>query len=168
MPRLMICSGLILSNLLLFSCQDNSARHELDSSIALPDVRIEASQKIEAAVVDLMLFTPDYGLVTSCAAINSVDCFSNGDCPTGKRCQNLGDESSPVACCVPGLRGPKAAGEQCQTENDCASAVCVSKNAASYCSVNCQQDEDCPEGMKYCVLVGDNSSNYGKWCFPTN
>ncbi len=118
-----------------------------------------ADRAREAAV------TPDYGVVKSCAAIGSKECFGSVECAADQRCKNLGTSSDPVVCCVPGARGPKAAGEACSGEDECASAVCIAKSGPSLCSKDCTSAADCPTGMKSCIAIAFSGSSL-KWCFP--
>ncbi len=108
----------------------------------------------------------DAAPVASCTDIDSQECFSNLDCPDlATRCENVGSETDPVACCVTGPRGTGQAGQPCLSENDCASAVCIEHNGQQVCSTSCNGPEDCPEGMKNCILVAFSGSD-DKWCFP--
>lgn len=94
-------------------------------------------------------------------------CFSNYDCASGERCENVRSESDPLSCCLTGDRGSKSAGETCNQDGQlaCESGVCISKSGSDtqYCSKRCEQNEDCPEGMKDCTSVFGAADS---WCFP--
>jgi hypothetical protein len=106
----------------------------------------------------------------SCASQGKTACFSNNDCNSGERCEDISNTSTPLPCCVAGERGMKKAGETCDSSTgqfECESGVCIGGSSGpSRCSTTCQSKEDCPENMKNCQPVfGSGSSK--KWCFPT-
>ncbi len=97
------------------------------------------------------LIPSDLSVTDSCSEIESVDCMVSSDCDNGKRCENVGGEYE-VACCVPGLRGCKEAGEPCTSELECADGLCLNRNdGAFYCSKMCQTNADCPEPISECA-----------------
>ena len=106
------------------------------------------------------------GDASTCAELSSTECFANVDCAAAQRCQNVGSEALPLACCVPGARGTKAAGEPCSNENECASAVCIARGTTGHrCSMDCTKDSDCPVGMQQCISISFSGSPLS-WCFP--
>ncbi len=112
----------------------------------------------------------DTGPVQSCDEIGASACFSNYDCAQSERCDNVGTADAPVACCVSGARGTKAAGDTCTEADDgpeCASGICITGNSSSLCSTTCTTADDCPAGMKTCQAIAFSGSN-DKWCFPSN
>ena len=107
---------------------------------------------------------------TSCASQGTNACFSNNDCASGERCEDISSSQIIVPCCVPGERGMKSAGEVCDAmagQVECKTAVCIAGSSGPpRCSKTCQSESDCPEEMKKCQGVfGSGSSK--KWCFPT-
>lgn len=93
----------------------------------------------------------DLSVTDSCTEIESVDCMVSSECGDGKRCENVGGEFE-VACCVPGLRGCKEAGEPCTSELECAEGLCLNRNdGAFYCSKICETNADCPEPISECA-----------------
>lgn len=168
--RTQLAAALLLA-LALPACSDDSqapdARGDLPTASDRSSAPVEA-RPAEARLADRAaesIAIPDHGLVTSCAAIGSKECFANLECAADRRCKNVGTASDPIACCVPGLRGTKAAGELCTSEDDCASAVCIAKSGASRCSKDCASVADCPTGMKDCKAIAMSGSSR-KWCFP--
>ena len=168
---------------LLFStaaCSDSSSPRPLDGSIAdlARDSHASAEMALgdsarptegvadahaagDGAVVDLATADAD-----PCAVANSVSCFANLDCDAARRCENVGNDTDPLACCVTGARGTKAAGELCTGENDCESGVCIAKGAGeSRCSRDCTGPSDCPVGMQRCMPIAFSGSPLS-WCFP--
>lgn len=107
----------------------------------------------------------DGGVLSQCADLDTNDCFWNEDCAEGLRCQDVSG-GEDVACCIVGTRGTTPAGEACEEatgEVECASGVCASGMAGTYCSQPCEVDEDCPENMAYCYpLFGTD----GALCLP--
>lgn len=104
----------------------------------------------------------DLGPVQACSEVGAADCFGNSDCMDNERCENIGGDVE-VACCVPGPRGCKAAGEECESEFDCDEGVCIARaDEPARCSMRCMGDEDCPEAVPscnpvlgYCVTAGE-------------
>ncbi|QDG52211.1 hypothetical protein FIV42_16125 [Persicimonas caeni] len=112
----------------------------------------------------------DTGPVASCEEIGASTCFSNFDCVDARRCENVGTDTDPVACCVIGERGTKAAGESCDPETgetECASSLCIEGDTQALCSTQCESVDDCPEGMKDCKSIAF-SGTPDKFCFPEN
>lgn len=104
-----------------------------------------------------------------CAPIGANECFSNDDCLTERRCEEVDVGGGELyACCVVGARGAGQAGEACDDQNDCASAVCIAVGRTmegGRCSQTCTQASECPEGMQDCKLIAFSDSDY-RWCFP--
>lgn len=123
----------------------------------VPDAPLEAASDV----------ANDVGPVDSCDEIGSKSCFANNECETDRRCENVGTETLPVACCVPGLRGSGEAGTACDDENDCVSGVCISGNGPFLCSDTCDTEADCPDGMKDCTPIAFSGSD-DMWCLPTD
>lgn len=118
--------------------------------------------------------TPDapQDTVEACEDFGSSSCFANNDCAEDGRCENVGSEDSPIACCVSGGRGALQTGEACDIvtgQQDCASSLCIAYNGETeaYCSGECQSDEDCPESMPSCISVAFSGSDL-MWCFPAS
>ncbi|MFO0619350.1 MAG: hypothetical protein U0414_42570 [Polyangiaceae bacterium] len=85
------------------------------------------------------------GPIKDCAEIGATDCFSSYDCPdVDTRCENEGTVDLPVACCVPGPRGPGLAGDACAGENDCKSSLCVEIASGNVCTDVCASSAECP------------------------
>jgi hypothetical protein len=103
----------------------------------------------------------------SCSSRGLSSCFSNYDCASNERCEELGTESDPLKCCTTGSRGSKSAGEDCTTDRSlaCESGVCVNNQGSStyYCSKECEQDSECPSNVSTCTSLFGVSS---KWCLP--
>lgn len=133
---------------------------------ATPDAPTETSTDAPApdALADV---TNDIGPVSSCDELNSVDCFANNECDVASRCENVGTDSLPVACCVAGARGAGQAGESCVDENDCESGICIAGSGPYMCSTTCNTVDDCPADMKNCTFIAFSGSN-DMWCLPTN
>ncbi len=96
----------------------------------------------------------------SCDEAGLESCFSNYDCSQGTVCEDISDGEG-IACCVPGALGPGQAGDPCQRESDCETAVCID----NLCSNLCMNPGDCPEGMQDCRLIMFSESE-DMWCFP--
>ena len=162
-PRMRLAALSLLAAIL--SCSDDSRPPDARADLAATD----RGPSHEAGLPDRpgaeRIAIPDHGVVTSCASIGSKECFANVECGADQRCKNVGTETDPVACCVPGPRGTKAAGELCASEDDCASGVCIAKNGPSRCSKDCTSAADCPTGMKDCIAIAMSGSPL-KWCFP--
>lgn len=110
--------------------------------------------------------TGDSGSSPSCQSVGKTACFSNLDCSSGQRCENV--EAAESRCCVDGERGDKTAGESCSQDDgqfECESGICISKRGSDKhrCSTTCEADDDCPEGMKQCTTIFGSQN---KWCFP--
>jgi hypothetical protein len=107
------------------------------------------------------------GPVTMCSEIGAADCFSNYDCAlSSDRCENVGTADVPVACCVPGPRGTGMGGDPCQSEDDCASGVCLVDTPSpgtNLCSQLCSSDADCPADLPSCVTLVAGAN--GSFCF---
>jgi hypothetical protein len=111
-----------------------------------------------------------FPVVESCEELNASACFANVDCAEGTRCQNVGPDDLPVACCVPGPRGTLAVGEPCSTEIgelECASALCVTINDSEQgvCSGACSEESECPASAPQCIPIAFSGSELN-WCFP--
>lgn len=88
-------------------------------------------------------------------------CFSNEDCPDGERCEDLSGNDDPE--CVTGERGTKTTGEECASENECASGVCIGRNdSPEICSEDCGDDMTCPNDLE-CAQVPFTGGS-GFWC----
>lgn len=163
----------------LMSCSSESQQQLPDSSNRDLSVDVQAQQSfdVQAQLVDSGTIQqpdtgtvggPDIGPITSCSAINATVCFSNLDCPTEQRCQNLGTAEDQVPCCVVGARGKKKGGEECNEvggQLECESGICINKDGPFYCSKDCTTVDDCPTGMKQCIPISAPPNQY-KWCFP--
>ena len=102
-----------------------------------------------------------------CSDLPADDCFSNFDCNKATdRCDNVGTENMPLACCVPGARGTSKPGDACTDSNECESGVCIEGNGKQLCSGTCKDKTDCPDGMKDCKHIAFSSSP-DDWCFPS-
>ena len=78
------------------------------------------------------------GPFASCDEGGLTACFYNGDCAEAERCEDVGDGTLEVACCVMGARGTKTVGDECTSENECDSGLCVQRNDDPYiCSKPC-------------------------------
>ncbi len=103
----------------------------------------------------------ELGPVDSCdeiTEIDSVDCFSNADCESlDQRCENVGGDEFYVACCVPGVRGIRPAGESCDEDDGdlrCASGLCIDRNeGGKFCSQFCETADDCPASAPNCEAI---------------
>jgi hypothetical protein len=113
-----------------------------------------------------------FPVVESCDELGANTCFANTDCAENARCQNVGPDDLPVACCVPGARGTLAVGEPCNTETgelECASALCVTINDSmqGVCSGACADESECPESAPQCIPIAFSGSELN-WCFPAD
>jgi hypothetical protein len=110
---------------------------------------------------------PPPGPFASCAEIPSTECFGNTECPADQRCANVGTDLEPVACCIPGVRGDRGAGEPCgdDGEANCASAVCIEQGGEARCSATCDDAGDCPVGLRLCGAIAFSGSE-ANWCLP--
>ncbi len=115
------------------------------------------------------------GGVLACADIGATDCFSNYDCASGERCENVGTDDLPTACCTTGARGTGALGQGCLGEGDCASSVCIdncdigvsctSGTCGLFCSDVCTTDADCPASLPKCIAIAFSGTD-DKFCTP--
>ncbi len=107
------------------------------------------------------------GPVGDCAEITADACFANLDCPDDRRCANVGTELDPVACCIPGERGDRGAGEPCGADGEanCESAVCIDEGDVARCSGTCDDAADCPAGLRLCAPIAFSGSE-ASWCLP--
>ena len=82
-------------------------------------------------------------------------CFANEDCPPTEHCHSFDDTDVHVYC-VPGPRGPGAAGAACASEEDCASGLCIdSDKVGMLCSMLCDEPmATCPASLPMCLYVG--------------
>lgn len=142
---------------------DDGPTTSLDAGLPQSDAARDTAPAVERpAAPDV---GADRGVVADCAAIGATSCFGNVDCAAERRCENVGSELEPLACCVPGARGTGAAGAPCDGELDCASAVCVAGSGPALCSKDCASAADCPVGMKRCIPIAMSGSEL-QWCFP--
>jgi len=149
----------------LLACSDGSQPADAGDLAAIERGAPQDQARVPDRAGAERTMVPDHGVVTSCASIASKECFANLECAAAERCRNVGTAIDPVACCVPGPRGTKAAGELCSSEDDCASGVCIAKSGPSRCSKDCASAADCPTGMKECIAIAMSGSPL-KWCFP--
>ena len=90
----------------------------------------------------------------SCAVKTDCPCFSSDDCAPTFWCHSE-DSTGTKIFCIPGSRGPGAAGAACVGETDCASALCIdSSTAGQRCSAVCDKPADCPSSLPKCTYVG--------------
>jgi len=90
----------------------------------------------------------------SCAVKTDCPCFSSDDCAPTFWCHSE-DNTGTKVFCIPGSRGPGAAGATCVGETDCASALCIdSSTAGQLCSALCDKPADCPSSLPKCTYVG--------------
>lgn len=148
------------------ACSDDAQPVPADAAVAV-DAAVDRGQSDgPASPMDFWpgdLFHSD---ASTCTELSFTECFANVDCTAALRCQNVGSEALPLACCVLGARGAKAAGEPCANENECASAVCIAKGSTGHrCSMDCTKDSDCPVGMQQCIPIAFSGSPLS-WCFP--
>ncbi len=141
----------------------------LDASLGLDAGGVDSGVQSDASGGDGSVTDAgqvDAGPLSACSDIGALACFSNLDCPDqSTRCENVGTETDPVACCVTGVRGTGQAGDDCDSENDCASAVCIEHDTVRVCSTTCNSEQDCPDGMKNCIFIAFSNSD-DKWCLP--
>jgi hypothetical protein len=103
-----------------------------------------------------------FGPFGSCDEGGLTECFANEECQADERCQDVGG-GVEVPCCVPGERGTKATGDECASENECASGVCIGRNDdPEICSEDCGDDMMCPDDLE-CVEVPFTGGS-GMWC----
>ena len=108
--------------------------------------------------------------VSSCDEFESTACFANDECASDARCQNVGSDDVPIACCVAGARGTLMTGERCSTADGqltCASSLCISLEDADqgWCSGACLTPDDCPAQLPRCISIAFSGSDT-MWCFP--
>jgi hypothetical protein len=148
------------------------AANQEDLSVAETDMFMDN----EPSIIDAapMPNTPDAPseMVESCEEFGSSDCFANNDCAEDARCENVGSDEAPLACCISGERGSLQTGDSCDTatgQQECASSLCISRDGddTAYCSGECQSDADCPETMPSCISVAFSDSD-SMWCFPAS
>ncbi|MCA9564020.1 MAG: hypothetical protein KC561_11050 [Myxococcales bacterium] len=137
---------------------DMAMESDVTSSDAESDFTMSEDSSSDDAVAGDALAD---AFIQSCDEISATDCFSNYDCDAEEVCNNQGSEVFPVACCVPGTRGDGEAGDNCQVENDCETAVCIE----GVCSDTCESVENCPENMPTCAPIAFSGSD-DDWCFP--
>ena len=90
----------------------------------------------------------------ACSVKTDCPCFSSDDCAPTFWCHSE-DSSGTKVYCIPGPRGPGAAGATCAGETDCASALCIdSSTAGMRCSALCATAADCPSSLPKCTYVG--------------
>ena len=96
-----------------------------------------------------------------CAGDTPTACFANGECAADQRCEDLSGADMP--CCVVGARGAKETGAECDSENECASGVCIGRNDdPNICSEDCGATMDCGDSLE-CVQVPFTGGS-GMWC----
>ena len=89
-----------------------------------------------------------------CAGPGECACFCNDDCPETHACTSLDDTGENVWC-LEGPRGTGVAGDLCEGEADCASALCVEDAEGTFrCSDLCEVPEDCPDSLPECLFIG--------------
>lgn len=89
----------------------------------------------------------------ACAGAMPTACFQNSDCPDDQRCEDLMGDDNP--CCVVGARGTKTVGEQCTSENECDTAICIARNNdPAICSQACDMDNPCPDPLECQPVLG--------------
>jgi hypothetical protein len=104
------------------------------------------------------------GAPESCAAIGAKDCFSSYDCGETERCETLVDEA--VICCMTGPKGKGKAGDPCEGEEDCLSALCLdSSKVGKVCTEKCTSAADCPDKLKTCTFFPFTDTGL-KFCTP--
>lgn len=137
---------------------------------AEPDVGVDGARPFDAALQSDAASQPDSAVADAGPACETT-CFSNRDCAEGTRCVNTAAPGDPeVACCLPGERGDRVAGESCADGDGqilCASAVCVEGDDGAFCSAPCDTEVDCPANMQRCFPIGfDGGRDPEAWCFP--
>lgn len=145
-------------------------RSDLDDGVLAPDVGAHSPDPDDGvSPPDAAPFEPDVPVdpVEDCAEIAAGACFGNADCPADRRCANVGTELDPVACCIPGARGDRGAGEPCgeDGEANCESAVCIDDGDVARCSTTCEDGDDCPAGLRLCAAIAFSGSEFS-WCLP--
>ena len=93
----------------------------------------------------------------------SEECNGSGQCPEGSGCLPL---ENGGGACVDGVMDVSedeetvaaGFGETCEANRDCESGICISDNAAVYCTELCETTADCDQDNTRCVPV-DNSTN---------
>jgi hypothetical protein len=89
-----------------------------------------------------------------CSVPVDCPCFTNYDCPDSHACVSQ-DESGENVFCVAGPRGTGEAGEPCEGEKDCKSALCVEDDQGDLlCSDVCEEDRECPDNLPDCLYLG--------------
>ena len=105
----------------------------------------------DAAALDAAPMPPDGA--TACAP-GECPCFTNYDCPDGYACTSQ-DESGEEVWCSPGERGTGLAGEPCEGEGDCRSALCIDDDEGQLlCSDVCEDESTCPDSLPTCLYIG--------------
>lgn len=90
----------------------------------------------------------------SCSDMGYDSCFSNYDCASDERCENVGPAGGEFQCCTKGDRGTKGYNESCTDGLDCESGVCLE----GYCSKECTPgSSDCSGNLSDC-------NSYLGWC----
>lgn len=165
--RLLVLIYILL--IFLTACEDTSSDStDQEGAWGQAEMEVQAGMEIQAGT-EQTPFAPNQE-VTSCEEFGSILCFANNDCRADARCQNVGDELSPLPCCVQGERGTATVGEYCDTGDGqltCASSLCIGEEQATngYCSGECLSNADCPETMPRCISVAFSGSDL-MWCFP--
>lgn len=89
-----------------------------------------------------------------CDGPGACECFSNYDCPATHACTSL-DETGENVWCLEGPRGTGEAGDPCEDETDCESALCVEGDGGQfYCSDLCETADTCPDELPECLYIG--------------
>ena len=105
----------------------------------------------DAAALDASPIPPDGA--AACAP-GACPCFTNYDCPDGYACTSQ-DESGEEVWCTPGERGTGLAGEPCEGEGDCRSALCIDDHEGKLlCSDLCEDETTCPDSLPTCLYIG--------------
>ena len=83
-------------------------------------------------------------------------CETDADCPDGYTCYPL---QGGGGACFPSQgagNGTKEIGEECSSNEECASGICLSLGGPYFCTENCAAHTDCPCGMKCTATNGGN------------
>jgi hypothetical protein len=96
-----------------------------------------------------------------CVEGERLACVSNDDCPATRTCRTI----APLAdrFCVLGDRGEGEGGTPCVQDDECAHALCLSRNgpeAQGRCASPCIRSADCPDAVPQCVRL----PQLGWWC----
>ena len=93
----------------------------------------------------------------SCVDVCNVD--TGQGCPEGIHCNDQAGFIDPIGAC-PRPTGTGWLGDACRNFNSCASGWCVDDDLGTYCTLVCEQDEDCPASVD--CEDGDNGQRYCK------